>query len=204
MGITRGWCRHELSKSGGSKRGNMLHLRPNRVRGRRKGGGGEGGSGKYTCWDHGAVAYAASIRLLELREGPGKLGGKRRELKPANVLLFWQCVPHEGKVQVRDAECRKCGKRGCTEAVCRQIARASGRAEERISAEDANGVAFTAWGNDRDVRKGVWIVDSGSTQHVTAERSHFTSYKELVRDEKIVRICAESLIAVGIGEMELK
>ena len=67
-------------------------------------------------------------------------------------------------------------------------------------AGDANGLAFTAWGDDGDVRKGVWIVDSGSTQHVTADRSRFTSYKKLVRDEKILGICVESLIAVGIGD----
>ncbi|GAQ93197.1 hypothetical protein KFL_013550020 [Klebsormidium nitens] len=96
----------------------------------------------------------------------------------------------KAKCRLRDAECRKCGKRGHTEAVCRQSARASGRAEEREFAGDAKGVAFTAWGDDGDVRNGVWIVDSGSTQHVTADRSQFTSYRELVRDEKIVGICA--------------
>ncbi|GAQ90055.1 hypothetical protein KFL_005930100 [Klebsormidium nitens] len=61
--------------------------------------------------------------------------------------------------------------------------------EEREFAGDANGVAFTAWGDDEDVRKGVWIVDSGSPQHVMAYRSQFASYRELVRDEKIVGIC---------------
>jgi hypothetical protein len=110
----------------------------------------------------------------------------------------------KAKCRLRDAECRKCGKRGHTEAVCRQSARASGRAKEREFARDANGVAFTAWGNDGNVRNGVWIVDLGSTQHVTADRSQFTSYRELVRDEKIMGICGEPLIAVGIGEVELK
>ena len=50
----------------------------------------------------------------------------------------------------------------------------------------------------------MWIVDSGSTQHVTADRSQFTSYRELEREEKIFGIGGESLIAVGIGEVELK
>ena len=109
----------------------------------------------------------------------------------------------KAKCRLRDAECRKCGKRGHTEAVCRQSLRASGRAEKEEFAVIA-GVAFTAWGDDGDVREGVWIVDSGSTQHVTADRSQFTSYRELVREEKIVGICGESLVVVGIGEVELK
>ncbi|GAQ92944.1 hypothetical protein KFL_012160010 [Klebsormidium nitens] len=56
----------------------------------------------------------------------------------------------------------------------------------------ANGVAFTTWGDDAgDVRNGVWIVDWGSTQHVTADRSQFTSYRELVRDEKIMEFVGD-------------
>jgi hypothetical protein len=50
----------------------------------------------------------------------------------------------------------------------------------------------------------VRIVDSGSPQHVTADWSQFTSYRELVRDEMIMGICGEPLIAVEIGVVELK
>ncbi|GAQ90445.1 hypothetical protein KFL_006400010 [Klebsormidium nitens] len=90
--------------------------------------------------------------------------------------------------------------RGATEAVCRQSTRASGRAEDRGFAGDAKGVAFTAWGDDGDVRKGVWIVDSGSTQHVTADRSQFTSYKELLRDER--ESWGSSIETDGVVHME--
>ena len=49
----------------------------------------------------------------------------------------------------------------------------------------------------------VWVLDSGSTQHVTADRSKFTSYRKLVREEEIMGICGEPLMAVGVGEVEL-
>ena len=77
---------------------------------------------------------------------------------------------------------------------------ASGGVESK---RDFSGVAFTAW-DGNDVGKGVWVFDSGSTQHVTADRSQFTSYKKLAREEEIVGICGEPLMAVGIGEVELK
>ena len=63
---------------------------------------------------------------------------------------------------------------------------------------------MTAVGEDRDVQKRVWVVDSGSTQHVAADRSQFTSYRKLVREEKIIGICGEPLMAVGVGEVKLK
>ncbi|GAQ92951.1 hypothetical protein KFL_012200010 [Klebsormidium nitens] len=39
--------------------------------------------------------------------------------------------------------------------------------------------------------KGCGLSTRTATQHVTADRSQFTSYKELVRDEKIVGICGK-------------
>ena len=172
----------------------------------------EAGSLEGTPGGDGAVAYAAKHRGYSNSEkgrGSSNELGRSSEVRcgSSNPPTCYCCgkVGHmKAKCRLRDAECRKCGKTGHTEAVCRQSARASGRAEVRECAGDATGVAFTAWGDDGDVRKGVWIVDSGSTQHVTADRSQFTSYKELVHDEKIVGICGVSLIAVGIGEVELK
>src|SRR3569623_45214 len=172
----------------------------------------EAGSLEGTSGGDGAVAYAAKHRgysSSEKSRGSSNELGRSSEVRggSSNPPTCYCCgkVGHmKAKCRLRDAECRKCGKRGHTEAVCRQSARASGRAEDREFAGDANGVAFTAWSDDGDVRKGVWIVDSGSTQHVTADRSQFTSYRELVGDEKIVGICGESLIAVGIGEVKLK
>ena len=38
---------------------------------------------------------------------------------------------------------------------------------------------------------------------MTADRSQFTSYKKLVREQEIMGICGEPLIAMGIGEVEL-
>ena len=41
------------------------------------------------------------------------------ELKLAVMLLLWQGGPREGGVLLQSVECRKCGKRGHTEAGCR-------------------------------------------------------------------------------------
>jgi hypothetical protein len=48
------------------------------------------------------------------------------------------------------------------------------------------------------------IVDLGSTQHITADRSQFTSFRKLVRTEKIKGIGGQPLIAMGIDEVQLE
>jgi hypothetical protein len=63
-------------------------------------------------------------------------------------------------------------------------------------------VAFTAWQNETQLE--AWIVDSGSTQHITADRSQFTSYRKLVTSEKIKGIGRQPLRAVGVGEVQLE
>ncbi|GAQ92675.1 hypothetical protein KFL_010900050 [Klebsormidium nitens] len=123
----------------------------------------EAGSLKGTSGRDEAVAYAAQHRgysSLEKGRGSSNELGKSSEVRggSSNPPTCYCCgkVGHmRAKCRLCDAECRKCGKRDHTEAVCRQSARASGRAEEREFAGDANGVAFTAWGDDGDVCKGV-------------------------------------------------
>jgi hypothetical protein len=51
---------------------------------------------------------------------------------------------------------------------------------------------------------GAWVVDSGSTQHITPDRRQFVSYNELAQPETIEGIGGEPLVAVGIGEVELE
>jgi hypothetical protein len=94
----------------------------------------------------------------------------------------------------RDAECESCGKRGHTEAVC--------RAQDGAGKTRFAGVAFTAWQNETQPE--AWIVDSGSTQHITADRRQFTSYRKLVSSEKIKGIGGQPLRAVGVGEVQLE
>ncbi|GAQ93345.1 hypothetical protein KFL_014600010 [Klebsormidium nitens] len=135
------------------------------------------------------------LRLIK-EKAIAKYLGEFRELKP-DVQAAGQTVS-EG---LQNAECPKCSDRGHTNVVCRHLQRgASGRAKDRGFVEDVNGAAFVVWGDDVDVRKGVWIVDSGSTQHVTDNPSQFTSSNQLVRDEKIVGICGKSSVAIGIGD----
>ena len=103
---------------------------------------------------------------------------------------------------MRNAECHNCGEVGHVRAVCKkpgQGARRGGLAEMKPTA----GVAFTAW--PRDARMGeAWVVDSGSTQHITPDRRRFVSYKELAQPETIEGIGGEPLVALGIGEVELE
>ena len=48
-----------------------------------------------------------------------------------------------------------------------------------------------AW-DGYDVGKGVWVFDSGSTRHVTADRSQFTSYKS----SRVKRRSWESVVSL--------
>jgi hypothetical protein len=94
----------------------------------------------------------------------------------------------------RDAKCKNCGKRGHTKALC--------RAQDGAGKTRFAGVAFTAWQNETQPE--AWIVDSRSTQHITADWSQFTSYRRLVRTEKIKGIGGQPLIAVGVGKVRLE
>ena len=63
----------------------------------------------------------------------------------------------------REAECRKCDKKGHTEAVCRRSTNPSGGVEQREFPGVAKNLAFTVWGEEEIVQRGVWVFDSGST-----------------------------------------
>jgi hypothetical protein len=49
----------------------------------------------------------------------------------------------------------------------------------------------------------VWVVDSGSTQHITGDKSQFVSYRKLAKMELIVGIRGRMLTAVGVGEVQI-
>ncbi|GAQ93117.1 hypothetical protein KFL_013080040 [Klebsormidium nitens] len=104
----------------------------------------------------------------------------------------------------RNAECENCGKRGHTKAVCRQPARRAERAYAVKEGADVRGVAFTAWRGGAGAQTEVWLVDSGSTQHITGDRRKFVSYKKLAQPEVIDGIGGEPLTAVGVGMVELQ
>ena len=110
----------------------------------------------------------------------------------------------EGHIKVnckfRDAECHKCGKRGHTKAVCR-----SDSGERSAFVRDVErGVAFTMRHGTAEEWPKSWIVDSGSTRHVTADRAQFARYRRLARPEAIEGLGGELLEVVGIGEVELR
>jgi hypothetical protein len=97
----------------------------------------------------------------------------------------------------RSAECYNCGERGVISSVCRKP-----RGGVRSGGEDRKefaGVAFTAWLKEARAPTGVWLVDSRSTQHITAEKSQFASYERLARPQRIEGLGGEALAAVGIG-----
>jgi hypothetical protein len=56
----------------------------------------------------------------------------------------------------------------------------------------------------RSTQSKAWIVDSGSTQHITADWSQFPSYRKLVTSEKIKGIGGQPMRAVGIGKVLLE
>ncbi|GAQ91869.1 hypothetical protein KFL_008720040 [Klebsormidium nitens] len=104
----------------------------------------------------------------------------------------------------RNADCENCGKRGHLKAVCRQPAGRAERAYTVKEGADVRGVAFTAWQGSAGAQTGVWLVDSGSTQHITGDRSKFVSYTKLGQPEVIEGIGGEPLTAVEVGVVELQ
>lgn len=100
----------------------------------------------------------------------------------------------------RDAECHNCGKLGHTKAVCN----ADPGEKSAFVREVRRGVAFTMWHRAAKEWPKGWIVDSGSTRHVTADRTQFASYRRLAKPEKIEGIGGELLEVVGIGKVELR
>ena len=103
---------------------------------------------------------------------------------------------------MRNVECHSCGEIGHVRAVCKKKGQGATRGGE--VRKDSSGVAFTAWREDARASTGVWLVDSGTTQHLTPDRRQFASYRELARVETIEGIGGESLKVVGIREVELE
>jgi hypothetical protein len=76
--------------------------------------------------------------------------------------------------------------------------------EKAAFARVANAVAFTTWQGPVNEWPRVWIVDSGSTRHLTPDRDQFSRYKRLVRPERIEGISGETLEVVGVGQVKLQ
>ena len=57
--------------------------------------------------------------------------------------------------------------------------------EDRSDRKEFADVAFTTWRKETRVPAGVCLVDLGSTQHITAEKSQLGSCKRLARTETI-------------------
>ena len=150
-----------------------------------------------------ATAYVAKRERFEtVTKGSSQEGGYRRS---ADTRTCYACggVGHvRAHCRMRNAECHNCGEVGHVRAVCKktgQGARSGGEVKK-----DSSGVAFTAWRRDARGPTRVWLVDSGSTQHITPDRNQFASYRELARTETVEGIGGEPLKAVGIGEVELE
>jgi hypothetical protein len=114
----------------------------------------------------------------------GNTGGVKGE---ASDMRTCYACGEKGHVQAhcrkQSAECYNCGERGHISSVCRKP-----RGGARSGGEDRKefaGVAFTAWPKEARAPAGVWLVDLGSTQHITAEKSQFTRYERLARPQRI-------------------
>jgi hypothetical protein len=84
--------------------------------------------------------------------------------------------------------------------VCRQPAE---RSERAAYAKGNAGVAYTAWRSSVVEQPSVLPVESGSTHHITAVESRFTSCMKLKQPELIEGIGGEPLTAIGTGVVEL-
>jgi hypothetical protein len=152
-----------------------------------------------------AAAYAAKMGGSSKGQGRAQLRNRFNEWgrssefrgRCSKTRMCYGCgkAGHiKAECRFRDAECKICGKRGHTKAVC--------RAQDGAGKTRFVGVAFTAWRNETQPE--AWIVDSGSTQHITADRSQFTSYRKLVTSKKIKGIGGQPLRAVGVGKVQLE
>ncbi|GAQ92754.1 hypothetical protein KFL_011220030 [Klebsormidium nitens] len=81
---------------------------------------------------------------------------------------------------------------------------AKGGGEDRPDRKEFAGVAFMAWRKEARLPADVWLVDSGSTQHITGDKRQFASYERLARTETIEGLGGEALTAVGIGQVVLE
>jgi hypothetical protein len=107
----------------------------------------------------------------------GNTGGVKGE---ASDMRTCHACGEKGHVRAhcrkRSAECYNCGERGHISSVCRKP-----RGDVRSGGEDRKefaGVAFTAWPKEARAPTGVWLVDSESTQHITAVKSQFCKLRE--------------------------
>jgi hypothetical protein len=148
-----------------------------------------------------AAAFMAKQRYWG-SSGAGK--GSSRELRANSDTRSCYGCGETGHIKLncrfRKADCENCGRRGHTRAVCRQPAE---RSERAAYAKGNAGVAYTAWRSSAVGQPSVWLVDFGSTQHITADESRFTSYIKLKQTELIEGIGGEPLTAIGIGVVEL-
>lgn len=99
---------------------------------------------KGTSRGEGAVACASKQRSYPHSEK----GRKSAEVRKTSYC-YGEVSHMKASCRFRDAECRKCGKRGHIEAACRQNERASGNEEERAFPKIA------AFGEAGGVRQGV-------------------------------------------------
>ena len=149
-----------------------------------------------------ATAYAAK-REMFVSKGSSQEGGYRKSTDTRTCFACGGLGHVKAHCRMRNAECYNCGEIGHVKAVCKkpeQGARRGGLAEMKST----TGVAYTVWPRDARTSRKTWVVDSGSTQHITPDRRRFVSYKELAQPETIKGIGGEPLIAVGIGEVELE
>lgn len=124
--------------------------------------------------------------------GAGK-GSSRESRSGADTRSCYGCgeIGHiRLNCRFHNAECENCGERGPTRARCRQP---SGRSERAAYAKGSADIAFIAWEDGGGAKTGVWLVGSGSKQHITGDRSMFTSYRKLGQEEMIEGIGGEPL-----------
>lgn len=106
----------------------------------------------------------------------------------------------------KNGNCHNCGKPGHWARDClvktRDNRSNEGRFQNGGSNENGEHISFMAMTNDHST-KSSWIVDSGSTVHMTAQRNWLVNYKTFYEPKKVRLGDDYSINALGSGDIEI-
>jgi hypothetical protein len=112
---------------------------------------------------------------------------------------------------LRDIVCNMCGKSGHMRVTCYQEhgppERPPWKGKGNFGGSSGNtgqsgGVAYTAYAEDPWAS--MWILNSGSTQHLTGDRSKFREMETLTTEKQILFRNKQYLTAEGVEKVELR
>ena len=110
-----------------------------------------------------------------------------------------------GRAKSKNKNCFRCGKEGHWKAQCTESEEnlPSTSKKEQDKEEKKEATAVIAETNISEATSAGWIIDTGATEHMSYDRSSFSSYKEL-KPFKPVRVGNSAIIrAIGVGDVRV-